>query len=343
MRSSLTPALSQRERESCLLSHCMSLARPKKDRIPPTESSAARRVRLDTAGARSLVSLIVRGGVDSVRAARRAVPHLARAAWVVARAYSAGGRIFLVGAGTSGRLCAQEAAECWPTFGVPRGRIDSIVAGGRPVLWRAVEGAEDDAMAGRSAIRMHRIDANDCVIAVTASGKTPFVLAALRESKRQGAATILVTSNPRPACSPAPDVLVVLRTGAETLTGSTRLKAGTAAKLALNAITTAGMSLAGRTFGSLMIDVRPTSAKLRERARRIVMELCGVNERTAASLLARSGYEPKTAVLMRRRKVSPAEARRILRDCGGFLRAALAGHGIGHKKAQNAQNAEDVS
>ncbi len=257
----------------------------------------------------------------AVEAAVRARSSIARAVELAHAALAGGGRLVLVGAGTSGRLAVLEASECPPTFSTPPETVIALMAGGERAFTRAVEGAEDDRAAGTRAVEEARVDGRDLLIGVTASGRTPYVLAALAEARARGAKTALV------ACSPPgeelADALVLLETGPEALAGSTRMKAGTATKIALNAITTGAMVLSGRVHGNLMVDVAPTNAKLRDRAERIVSEIAGVERTRARELLERSGGEVKTAVVAGKLGLTAEAARERLKTAGGRLREAL--------------------
>ena len=230
----------------------------------------------------------------------RALPALTRAAAVAADALAGGGRLIYAGAGTSGRLGALDAAECPPTFGLAPGRVLALVAGGARALRRAVEGAEDDTRAARRAVARARVDAKDVVVGISASGTTPFVLAALAEARRRGARTALLTSN---RAAGAPGALrVVLDTGPELVAGSTRLKAASAAKMALSLLSTAAMLRLGKVRDGRMIDLVATNAKLRRRAVRMVMELGGLNERAAAAALKRTRWSVRAALEAPRRR-----------------------------------------
>jgi N-acetylmuramic acid 6-phosphate etherase len=250
---------------------------------------------------------------------------VARAASLAARCYGAGGRIVFAGAGTSGRLGVIEAAECPPTFGTDPRRITAVIAGGTDAVFAAREGAEDDAKAGaRAAARLGR---RDILIGISASSVTAFVRGALEQARRRGATTVLITCAGRLPGRAVADVVVAIDTGPEVLTGSTRLKAGSATKAVLNAITTAAMVQLGKTYGNLMVDLRPGSAKLHDRARRIVAQLGDVDERKAAHLLRSAAGETKTAIVMARLSLSAEDARARLEDAAGQLRKAL-GSGV---------------
>jgi N-acetylmuramic acid 6-phosphate etherase len=258
----------------------------------------------------------------AVRAVRRGLPSVARAVDVIVAALARGGRLFFVGAGTSGRLGVLEAAECPPTFGTPPSLVQALMAGGRASVFRSREGAEDDRRAAEREVGK-RVRRGDVVVGVSASGVTPFVRAALGAARRQGAVALLVVCNPlgRRAAAGA---VIALTCGPEVLAGSTRLKAGTATKLVLNMLTTASMARLGRVYGNRMIDVVPRSAKLRDRALRLVQELAGVSRPVAARALAAAGDRVRLAVVMARRGVDVRAARRLLRTAGG-LRAVLEG------------------
>lgn len=258
-----------------------------------------------------------------VAAVEAEAPRIAKAALALARALSRGGRVFLAGAGTSGRLGVLEAAECPPTFGTESDRIVGLIAGGDGAVFRAVEGAEDREAEGRSVLRSRRIGPKDLVVGISASGVTPFVRGALAFARKRRASTVLVTcaSNARGLRKLA-DVVVAPRVGAEVLAGSTRLKAATATKLVLNRMTLLAMIRLKRVYGPFMVELRPASAKLRDRARRMVEALGFVDSERAATLLEEAG-DVKTAVVMGRLGISSAEARRRLSRKKGDLRALL--------------------
>jgi N-acetylmuramic acid 6-phosphate etherase len=255
--------------------------------VPVTESLHPDGAALDGLGASALVVRLHAGDREAVAAVGGALPAIARLALAAERALAGGGRLLYAGAGTSGRLAALDAAECPPTFGVDPRRVVALVAGGAAALGRAVEGAEDDVAAGRRAVARVRAGPRDLVVGVSASGTTPFVLAALAEARRRGAATGLVTSNP--AARPAVDHRVVLRTGRERIAGSTRMKAGTAAKMALGLLTSTAFVRLGAVRGGRMVAARPVSAKLRARAVRTVAALAGVEDAAAGRALRRAG------------------------------------------------------
>ena len=249
--------------------------------------------------------------------------HIAAVVDMIVDAFRAGGRLFYVGAGTSGRLGVLDASECPPTYGVKRTMVQGIIAGGRRALVRSIEGAEDDAAAGAGEIEKRRIGDMDVIVGIAACGVTPFVRGALDAAARRGARTAFVTCAPEAKGIIHADVVINPVVGPEVVTGSTRMKAGTATKLVLNTLTTAAMIRIGKVHGNLMVDVRATNDKLRDRSRRIVMSAASVDERTAAGLLDRAKGHAKTAILMHLRKVDLAAARRMLRASGQSLREAI--------------------
>jgi N-acetylmuramic acid 6-phosphate etherase len=298
------------------------VSRIRYDRLP-TERADPRTGRLDRLSAAQIARLMNRADRRAVRAVGRAAPALGRAVDLIVRALSRRGRLIFVGAGTSGRLGVLEAAECPPTFDTPPSLVQAVIAGGRRTVFRSSEGAEDDGPDGARQVR-RRVRRGDVVVGIAASGVTPFVRAALREARRRGAATALVTCNPQVPASAA-RVVIALAVGPEVLTGSTRLKAGTATKLALNTLTTASFARLGKVYGNRMVDLRPRSAKLRARALRLVRQLGRVSPREAARLLTAAGGSAKLAITMARLGVDAPDARRRLKQTAGSLRRALEG------------------
>ncbi len=263
----------------------------------PTELRNPRSLHLDTMPLSAAVKLMLDedAGVPAALMAERE-----GIVWTVERiirAFRRGGRLFYVGAGTSGRLGVLDASECPPTFRVPREQVQGIIAGGQQALWSAVEGAEDDLRAGASAIRHRQVGRHDVVIGIAASGRTPFVWGALAEAKSGGASTVLVTFNPgvRSVKTKVADCIIAPDVGPEILTGSTRLKCGTATKLLLNIFTTLAMSRTGKVMSNLMVDLNPSNVKLRDRAVRIVSELTGTSAERARAALEEAEWVVKDA------------------------------------------------
>lgn len=269
--------------------------------------------------------------VDLMNAEDRRVPEavhaaraeIARTVDLVVDAFRAGGRLVYVGAGTSGRLGVLDATECPPTFGTPPEMVVGIIAGGLPALTRSQEGAEDDTAAAVHDLDARGVSAKDVVLGIAASGTTLYVRAALGRAQRLGAKTALLTCSDPPAdLAAACDVAIVVRAGPEVLTGSTRLKAGTATKLVLNTITTAAMIRLGKAYGNLMVDLMAWSEKLKDRGERIVMEACRVDRERARRAIEDARGSVKLAVVMVRRGVDRDEARRLLDEAGGMVRRA---------------------
>jgi N-acetylmuramic acid 6-phosphate etherase len=287
----------------------------------PTERADPRTRDLDRLSAEEIARVMNRGDHRAVQAVARAAPAIGRAAEMIARALAQRGRLIFVGAGTSGRLGVLEAAECPPTFGTSPMQVQAVIAGGRRAVFRSVEGAEDDAADGARQVR-RRARAGDVVVGIAASGVTPFVRAALAEARRRRVKTILVTCNPRVPRGVA-RVVVALAVGPEALAGSTRLRGGTATKLTLNTLTTAAFARLGKIYGNRMIDLRPRSAKLDARARRLVREIGRVRDPEAARLLRAAGGSAKLAIVMARLEIGPRQARQRLRSVSGSLRQLL--------------------
>jgi N-acetylmuramic acid 6-phosphate etherase len=255
------------------------------------------------------------------------LPAIARAVDSIVTAFGKGARLVYIGAGTSGRLGVLDAAECPPTFGVPQAMVVGLIAGGAAALTNAVEGAEDDAEAGAEALRRISVTAADALVGIAASGRTPYVIGALDYAKSLGATTVGLTCNPDSAIARQVDISIAPVVGPEVVTGSTRMKSGTAHKLVLNMLSTASMIRIGKVFENLMVDLHPSNAKLLTRAARIVMEATGCDEPAAERALQASGRDVKLAVLMVATGLPADAARQALAAAGGFLRRAIADHG----------------
>jgi N-acetylmuramic acid 6-phosphate etherase len=289
-----------------------------------TEHRNPRTVGIDDCSALEIVELLNAEDRIVPEAVWRAREDIARTIELVVAAFLAGGRLVYVGAGTSGRLGVLDAAECPPTFGTPPEMVVGVIAGGQPALVRSHEGVEDDTAAAVAAVDEIAVSGRDVVVGVAASGTTPFVRAALDRARALGARTILLTCALPPSDLAAEcDVCIAVLVGPEALTGSTRLKAGTATKLVLNTLTTGAMIRSGRAYGNLMVDLTATSAKLRDRGERIVMETCGVNRESARLAIADAAGSVKLAIVMTRRQVSIAAARRLLDEADGIVRRVV--------------------
>ncbi|MDQ2836878.1 MAG: N-acetylmuramic acid 6-phosphate etherase [Actinomycetota bacterium] len=256
-------------------------------------------------------------------AVRAAIPQIAEAAQQIATSLSTGGRLVYLGAGTSGRIGLLDAVECPPTFGTDPEQILVLLAGGTQAFGVAAEGAEDSPDNAIVDIDEAGIGERDTVVGLAASGRTPYVIAGLDRAAERGAATVSVACNRQAACSEHAQIAIEVDTGPEVLTGSTRLKAGTAQKLVCNMLSTAAMVQLGKTYQNLMIDMRPTNEKLVDRARRIVAEAAGVEVDVAAAALRSAGNRPKVATVMLLAGVSAAQAERRLATNNGFVAKAI--------------------
>ncbi len=256
-------------------------------------------------------------------AVRQEIPFIEKAVELVVRAFNSGGRLFYVGAGTSGRLGVLDASECPPTFGVPPEMVQGMIAGGHSALTRPQEGAEDKYAMGQSDLLSRGVTNNDVVCGIAASRRTPYVIGAIDKAREISAKTIYVTCNPRQEMNIKVDVAICPVVGPEVIMGSTRMKAGTATKLILNMITTASMIRIGKVYGNMMVDLQMTSKKLEERSKRIVMMITGISYAEAADVLERAGGHVKTAIVMIMAHVSKEEAQRRIRAADGFVRQAL--------------------
>ena len=289
-----------------------------------TERRNPRTRDIDRASAAEIVDLINAEDALVPAAVAAARVEIARAVELLEAAFRAGGRLFYVGAGTSGRLGVLDAAECPPTFGTPPEMVTGIIAGGARALVRSVEGAEDDVDAGLAAIREQGVGPNDVVVGIAASGTTPYVGAALAQAQTVGAKTVFVTcTEPPKLVRDMCEVCIVVLVGPEVLTGSTRMKAGTATKLVLNTLTTGAMIRLGKTYGNLMVDLRAWNAKLEDRSRRILMEVAGLSKVDAAELLLRAGGSVKVALVMAACHVDSVEAEQLIAEQRGRLRPLL--------------------
>jgi N-acetylmuramic acid 6-phosphate etherase len=288
-----------------------------------TEQRLERSKHLDQMSISDALELMNSEDAAAVAAVAAERHNVVRAVEIVSGALAKGGRLFYVGAGTSGRLGVLDASECPPTFGVDPGLVQGIIAGGEAAMFRSQEGAEDKPEDGAAAIDGRGVGAADVVMGIAAGGTTPFVRGTLIRAKELRASTIFLCCVKPGAEEPPADVVIRPLTGPEVLTGSTRLKAGTATKLVLNQITTLAMVQLGKVYENLMVDLRVTNAKLRDRAARIVSELTGLHRAEARELLESAGNDVKVATVMNRQKVNADEARHLLDQAEGRLRVVL--------------------
>lgn len=307
--------------------------------IPLTEGINPASRDLDMKSIAEIIEIMNNEDKRAVEAVYQVREGIEKAVKAAVETFNSGGRLFYIGAGTSGRLGVLDASECPPTFSVDPEMVQGIIAGGDIALRKAVEGAEDDEEAGRQAIHENGVRQGDMVIGISASGLAAFVSGALEEARMIGGRAWLLTCNPdfgmrNPECGAKSktqnsklktylDGIIAIDTGAEVLAGSTRLKAGTATKLVLNMITTISMVRTGKVYGNLMVNVNPTNRKLKDRAIRIISEATGCGMDEAGELLERSGNRPKVAILMRMKGMERETAEKVLAVNKGFLREAI--------------------
>lgn len=288
-----------------------------------TEARNPRSLELDRMSAREMVDLINTEDAGVAAAVARAAPAIAEAIDVIAERMSRGGRLIYVGAGTSGRLGILDAVECPPTFSTDPSRVVGLIAGGSQAFMRAVEGAEDSPQQGAQDLEAIGLGRDDAVVGIAASGRTPYVIGALDYARKTGAATIGFSCNTEAEQIEHADLNIITVTGPEILSGSTRMKAGTATKMVLNMLSTGAMVRQGKAWSNLMVDVRATNHKLVLRARRIVQTVTGCSEAQAEEWLSRCGGEVKTAIAAFELDLEPDEARSRLAAAGGHLRKVL--------------------
>lgn len=302
-----------------------SLARLTTEAVNPASS------RIDELDAAGIVAVMNAEDAEVAVAVGRESAAIARAIEVIADRFRSGGRLVYIGAGTSGRLGVLDASECPPTFGTPPEMVVGLIAGGPQALTRAVEGAEDSRELAAADLAAINLSARDVLVGIATSGRTPYVLGGLAHARSVGAVAIGFACNDNSELEAVAELMIVPRVGPEIVTGSTRLKAGTATKMVLNMLTTGAMIRIGKTYGNLMVDLRATNTKLVARTRRIVAMLTGVSEDEAERLVAAADGELKTAVVAQKRGVSSVEARRLLAAADGHLRRAIGGDGHGDR------------
>lgn len=289
-----------------------------------SESRNPDTMNLDEMSTLDLVACFNREDRKVPDAIQKVLPQIAEAVDKAAASFSAGGRLIYLGAGTSGRLGVLDASECPPTFGVPHGMVVGLIAGGPGALLKAVEGAEDSETLGVEDLQNLNLSAADTVVGLAASGRTPYVIGALRYATQMGCATVAISCNPDSPIAREANIAISPVVGPEALTGSTRLKSGTAQKLVLNMISTGAMVKTGKVYQNLMVDVKATNVKLVDRACRIVMEATGAARSDAESALSQTDFEVKPAILMLLTGIDALQASAQLAKHHGFLRAALA-------------------
>ena len=279
----------------------------------PTEAVNPRSARIDTLAPEEIVEVMLLDNRSVLAAVQGQKGEIARGAALIASAIASGGRVVFVGAGTSGRLGVLEAAELPPTFGINPNVAVALMAGGKAAVHRAKEGVEDDVVAGARAVKAQNLSSKDVAVGISASGMTPFVQGAMTRARASHARLIGITCDPQSPLKELVDVAIVLAVGPEVIAGSTRLKAGTATKIVLNMLTTTAMVRAGKTYGNLMVDVKTNSDKLRDRARRIVSTVTGLDDDASDVLLKKAGWNVKAAILMHGAGVTRQQALSRLR------------------------------
>ncbi|MBN9662888.1 MAG: N-acetylmuramic acid 6-phosphate etherase [Acidobacteria bacterium] len=278
---------------------------------------------LDTLSTTGMLAVFNREDQRVALAVEQELPRIAQAVDAIAGAIRAGGRLFYIGAGTSGRLGVLDASECPPTFNVPPGLVVGLIAGGDTALRNAVEGSEDSAASGRADLQAHGFTAADVLVGIAASGRTPYVLGAMALANELGAVTIAIACSPNSAIGAAAKIPIEVLSGPEVVTGSTRLKAGTATKLVLNMLSTGAMVKLGYVYSNLMVNVQPTNEKLQDRAIRIVMAISGLDREAASAALTASGRDVRLAIVMGKLGLSREQAVEKLKASGGRVREAI--------------------
>jgi N-acetylmuramic acid 6-phosphate etherase len=278
---------------------------------------------LDRLSTEEIIRLMNKEDCKIAAAVAREIPAIARAADAIVNGMQNGGRLFYVGAGSSGRLGVLDAAECAPTFGTSRKQVQALIAGGKRAVTYAVEGAEDSTKNGERDLAAKQLTQNDVVVGIAASGTTPYVIGALKHARKRKATTVAVTANRRMPVARVANILIAPEVGPEVLTGSTRLKAGTAQKMVLNMLSTAAMVRLGHAYENLMVDLLNTNRKLSDRSLRILVEASGKSVSEARQALRKSGHDLRVALVMLKKNVNILEAKQSLKSAGGHLRRAL--------------------
>lgn len=289
-----------------------------------TEQTNRASVNLDLRSSLEIARIINSEDAKVAGAVKRALPQIAKAIDLIATSLSRGGRLIYVGAGTSGRIAALDAVECPPTFSTRPDAVQFVMAGGRKALASAAETNEDSRASGEREIAKKKPGKNDVVVGIAASGRTPFTVAAIEQARRSGADTVAVTCNRNSPLEKAADLAIVTEVGPEVVSGSTRMKAGTAQKMVLNTLSTGAMVRLGFVYGNLMVNVRPRNKKLRERTMTIVERESKIRRKDARRALKSSGNSVAVALVMLKTKVGRTQAQNALRAAGGNVRRAIA-------------------
>jgi N-acetylmuramic acid 6-phosphate etherase len=289
-----------------------------------TEQINPHTLHIDTMDSESIVRLMNEEEAVVIQAVKEAIPDIAKAVDLIVQQFKKGGRLIYLGAGTSGRLGMLDASECPPTFGVPPEKVQFVLAGGSEAFLKGIEDAEDDEGAAKRDLTALNPDENDCLVAISASGRTPYCVSALQIAQELNVPTVTISCNKPAEMSRYADVPIEVVCGPEVLVGSTRLKAGTAQKMVLNMLSTASMIRLGKAYRNLMVDMVPINSKLRERAKRMVMEATEVSYATAEKALLEANWNVKAAIVMVLADVPAAKAEQLLEEASGFVRKAVA-------------------
>lgn len=288
-----------------------------------TETQNKNTLNIDTLSTEEIVQAINNEDKTVAAAIEKVLPDIARAIDAIVDALRDGGRLIYVGAGTSGRLGILDAVECVPTYSTPPELVCGLIAGGEKAVMRSVEGAEDKPELAKADLQNMNLSLEDIVVGIAASGRTPYVIGALEYAKELGAKTVAIACNVPALILDAADMGIGVVVGSEVITGSTRMKAGTAQKMILNMLSTGSMVKLGKVYGNLMVDVQVTNAKLARRARGIVQQIAGIDEKTAQSLLDASHNNVKVAIVMHKKQVNYEKAMQLLNDNQGYLRRVI--------------------
>lgn len=283
---------------------------------------------IDTLSTLDMLTIINQEDQKVALAVERILPQIAQAVDAITHAFAHGGRLIYCGAGTSGRLGILDASECPPTYGTPREQVIGLIAGGHTAILRAVENAEDNVALGEQDMIENQVGERDVVVGIAASGRTPYVIGAMKYARTQGATVVSLTCNANSAMSQLADIALEVVVGQEVVSGSSRMKAGTAQKMVLNMLTTGSMIRSGKVYGNLMVDVEATNAKLVQRQVDIVMQATNCDRSTAIKALSECERHCKTAILMILGQLSAAEASAVLTQNNGFIRQALGAKGV---------------
>jgi len=288
-----------------------------------TESRNSASANIDTLSTLDMLTVINNEDKKVAIAVETILPAISQAVDAIKQAFEKGGRLIYCGAGTSGRLGILDASECPPTFGSPAEQVIGLIAGGKTAILKAVENAEDNLEAGEVDLKNIRVNANDIIVGIAASGRTPYVIGAMRYAKSLGCQVVSLCCNDNSEMATIADIALDVIVGPEVVTGSSRLKAGTAQKLVLNMLTTGSMIKSGKVFGNLMVDVQATNAKLIERQKKIIMEATDCSREEAETALSESGNHCKTAIVMILTGVDAEQAKDSLQQHKGFIRQCI--------------------